>query len=84
MSRRAKTIATSQFAAALMAGTIIAGLPSAAMAQDNRPSAQPEPAPAPAPAPAEDLVIKTTAVAGAQRLEPSTILFFFDLGPCFI
>ena len=81
MSRRAKTIATSQFAAALMAGTIIAGLPSAAMAQDNRPSAQPEPAPAPAPAPAEDQVIKTIAVAGAQRLEPSTILSYVQLRP---
>jgi outer membrane protein insertion porin family len=90
MSRRAKTIATTQFAAALMAGTVLAGVPVMAAAQDN-PAAQPQPAPTsapapaptatPAPAPVEDQVIKTIAVSGAQRLEPSTILSYIKLRP---
>jgi outer membrane protein insertion porin family len=88
MSLRAKTIATTQFAAALMAGTILAGLPAGASAQDSAPPAQqgtptpgPAAAPAPAPAPVENQVIKTIAVAGAQRLEPQTILSYVQLRP---
>ena len=49
MSGRAKTFPASQFAAALLGCTILAGLPGAALAQDA-------PAAAPAPAPADDEV----------------------------
>ena len=57
----------------LLCGTMLGGLPAAACAQDAAP---PQPAPlAAAPrcrAPQRD-VIRTIAVAGAQRLEPETI-----------
>jgi outer membrane protein insertion porin family len=75
MSGRAKTIAATHFAAALMGCTILSGLPVAASAQDA-------PAPAPAPAPViapESDVIRTIAVAGAQRLEPATIVSYIQL-----
>ena len=51
MSRRAKTIANTQFAAALLAGTVLAGLPVVAAAQDNPAPAPDQAAPAPAPDP---------------------------------
>ena len=55
MSRRAKTIATTQFAMALLGGTILAGVPAAALAQDAE---QPAPQP-PAPAAEPGGVIRT-------------------------
>jgi outer membrane protein insertion porin family len=83
MSRRAKTIAASHFAVALMGGTMLAGIPSAALAQDAaaQGAAQPVPAPAPAPAPVENQVIRSISVVGAQRLEPNTILSYIQLRP---
>ena len=77
MSRRAKTIATTQFAMALLGGTILAGLPATALAQDAE---QPAPQP-PAPAAEQGGVIRTIAVSGAQRLEPQTILSYIQLRP---
>jgi outer membrane protein insertion porin family len=76
MSGRAKPIATTQFAVALLGCTCLAGLPGVAFAQE-------EPAPAAAAqAPAEQgQVIKSIAVAGAQRLEPSTIVSYIQMRP---
>ncbi len=71
---------------ALSCATILAGVPAAAFAQDEAPEAAPAAAPAaqsaatpaPAPAPAAD-VIRTISVAGAERLEPTTILSYIRL-----
>ncbi len=68
MSGRAKTI-PAQFAAGLLGCTILAGLPGAALAQD-------EPAPAD-----QGEVIRSIAVAGAQRLEPVTIVSYIQMRP---
>jgi outer membrane protein insertion porin family len=86
MSRRAETIATTQFAMALLGGTILAGVPALAFAQDSgpQPAAQPAPAAAPqaaAPALPQASVIRTIAVSGAQRLEAQTILSYIQLRP---
>jgi outer membrane protein insertion porin family len=85
MSRRAKTIATTQFAMALLGGTILAGVPAAALAQEagEQPAAQPAPAAPQAAAPTLEQgdVIRTIAVSGAQRLEPQTILSYIQLRP---
>jgi outer membrane protein insertion porin family len=83
MSRRAKTIAASHFAVALLAGTALAGIPGAALAQDATPGAQAQaaPAPAPAPAPAANEIIRSISVVGMQRLEPNTILSYIQLRP---
>ncbi|BBC73631.1 outer membrane protein assembly factor BamA [Altererythrobacter sp. B11] len=89
MSGRAKTIPVSHFAAGLLGCTMLAGLPCAAAAQDAAaegqtpaptPSASPAPTAAAAPAP-EGEVIRTIAVAGAQRLEPETIVSYIRLRP---
>src|SRR6185312_6385013 len=74
MSRRAETTALSHFAVALMAGTMLAGIPAAALAQGA-------PVPAVAPPPVENQVIRTISVVGAQRLEPTTILSYIQLRP---
>ena len=59
----------------LLAGTMLAGVPVAAFAQD-------EAAEAPAPAPlAQQEVVRSIAVSGAQRLEPQTILSYIKLRP---
>jgi outer membrane protein insertion porin family len=71
MSGKAKTIKASDFAAALLGCTILAGIPGAAFAQDA-PAAPAQPAPAPAPAPQQH-VIRSITIVGAQRLEPATI-----------
>src|SRR6478736_1100047 len=85
MSRRAKTIAISPFAVTLLAGTMLAGLPAAALAQGAPApaAAQPAPAaaPAPAPAPAPEEIIRSISVVGAQRLEANTILSYIQLRP---
>jgi outer membrane protein insertion porin family len=80
MSGKAKTFPASQFAAALLGCTILAGLPGTALAQDTPAPATPAPAPSPAPAP-QDQVIRQIAVAGAQRLEPSTIVSYIKMRP---
>ncbi|MBW8783813.1 MAG: outer membrane protein assembly factor BamA [Novosphingobium sp.] len=77
-------------AAALLGTTILAGIPSAALAQPARsaiplqqaPAAAPAVAPAaevaPAPAPAPE-IIRSITVQGAQRLEPDTILTYIKM-----
>ncbi len=63
---------------ALLAGTILTGLPVAASAQ----VAAPAPANAPAPvatAPAVERVIKSLRVDGSQRIEPETVLSYTRL-----
>src|SRR5690606_40174900 len=88
MSGRAKSIANTPFATALLGCTILAGIPGAALAQDvpeDAPPVSAEPAPAPAPAPSPEAsqgnVIRSIGVAGAQRLEPETIVSYIKLRP---
>jgi len=88
MSGRAKTIANSQFATALLCCTVLAGVPLAAHAQDASPAPTPAPtastpgAPsAPQPAAPAEHVVRTIGVAGAQRLEPETIVSYIQLRP---
>lgn len=69
---------------ALSGATMLAGVPYAALAQDEAvaPAAQPAPTPAPAPAPAPapvSNIITSISVAGAERLEPTTILSYIRL-----
>ena len=80
MSGRANTISASRFAAALLGCTVLAGLPASVLAQDAQPAAQPTPTPAPAPA-EQGQVIRSIAVAGAQRLEPATIVSYIQMRP---
>ena len=72
-------LTTGRLTAALLAGTILAGVPTGAFAQQAAP-AQPAASPAPAPTIAQDTV-RTIQVAGAQRLEPQTILSYIRLRP---
>ena len=78
MSRKAKTTAVSPFALALLGGTILAGLPAVASAQD---AAQPAPPVAAPQAEPQQDIIRSIAIAGAQRLEPQTILSYIALRP---
>jgi outer membrane protein insertion porin family len=64
----------SRLALSLLCGTVLGGMPVAAFAQD----AAPAPAPADAGAPQND-VIRSIAVAGAERLEPNTIVSYIRL-----
>ncbi|MEM7779819.1 MAG: outer membrane protein assembly factor BamA [Pseudomonadota bacterium] len=62
---------------------MLAGVPTAALAQDEvatapGTAAQAAPAPTPAPAPVSN-VIRSISVAGAERLEPTTILSYIRL-----
>jgi len=66
---------TAKLALSLMCGTMLGGYPIAALAQEA-----PAAAPAEAAAPQSD-VIRTIAVAGAQRLEPNTIVSYIRLRP---
>ncbi|WP_435417952.1 outer membrane protein assembly factor BamA [Parerythrobacter aurantius] len=66
-----------QWALALLSGTILAGVPLPAYAQDAASSSAPA---APSAAPTEE-VIQTISVQGAQRLEPDTILTYIRLRP---
>jgi outer membrane protein insertion porin family len=63
-------------AAALLAGTMLAGMPAGLLAQEA--SAQTPVAPASAEA---QETVRIIAVAGAQRLEPNTILSYIRLRP---
>jgi outer membrane protein insertion porin family len=65
-------------AAALLGGTMLAGMPAGLMAQEA--PAQ-TPAPAAASAPVAQETVRQIAVAGAQRLEPNTILSYIRLRP---
>jgi len=76
-----------RLAIALTCGTMLAGVPTIAFAQDasgeGQTAAQPAPAPTPAPTPvqatAANNVIRTISVSGAERLEPTTILSYIRL-----
>jgi len=96
MGLKASTIPATRFAAALLGCTVLAGLPGAALAQAGEDATQPAarqtpaptaaPATAPAVAPvvapaAQGDIIRTIAVAGAQRLEPQTIVSYIKLRP---
>ena len=76
---------TGRLAIALACGSMLAGVPFSALAQDevtggDQPAASPTPAPTPTPAPAPARnVIRTISVAGAERLEPTTILSYIRL-----
>jgi outer membrane protein insertion porin family len=66
-----------RLAGLLCCGSILAGMPALAHAQQ---AAEPAPAAAPAPAPApRDNTIKSISVVGAERLEPTTILSYIRL-----
>ena len=82
MSRRAETIKATRYAAALLGCTALGGMPVAAGAQDaGTPAPQPAQTQAPVPAQAQDMTIRTIAVAGAQRLEPQTIVSYIQMQP---
>ncbi len=66
---------------ALLAGTILAGMPVAAFAQTSAPVATPVIAPEPAPVVAAPVTISSVTVSGAQRLEPDTIRSYIQLRP---
>lgn len=85
-SRKAKG-ASGRLAIALTGATMLAGVPFSVAAQDagqdaggaaTQPAAQPAPAPAAAQAPQAN-IIRTISVAGAERLEPTTILSYIRL-----
>src|SRR5690606_775640 len=88
MSRTAKTIANSHFAAALMCGSILAGVPAIAFAQDAdadegvateaEDALQDDATPPPAPA---QQMIRSIVISGAQRLEPETIISYIRMRP---
>lgn len=79
MSSTTNSLKTSRLAVALLGCTALSGMPAAALAQDAQAPASPAPAPA-VSAPAEQGdVIRSIAVAGAQRLEPETILSYIQL-----
>ena len=65
-----------RFCAVLLSTSVLAGLPSAAMAQEA--PAAPVPVAQPAPAPVSN-TIRTISIVGAQRLEPQTILSYIRL-----
>ncbi|WP_427965104.1 outer membrane protein assembly factor BamA [Altererythrobacter sp.] len=66
-----------RLAVALLCGTMLAGLPAPVLAQDASPDEEAsEPAPQPAPV---DSTIRSISVAGAERLEPQTILSYIRL-----
>lgn len=65
-----------RIAASLLAGTMLAGVPSQLAAQAN-----PAPAPVPAAVTPVTETVRQIAVAGAQRLEPNTILSYIRLRP---
>ncbi|WP_341712909.1 outer membrane protein assembly factor BamA [Erythrobacter sp.] len=68
-----RNIPNARLAIALLAGTMLAGVPQIAVAQEESDQAA-----APAPVPQRD-VVRTISVSGAQRLEPQTILSYIRL-----
>lgn len=69
----------SQLAALLLGTTILAGAPTAAMAQAGAPAAAPLAGPTAAPADVEGQPIQTLVVRGAERLEAQTVLSYIKL-----
>ncbi len=79
MSGKAPSFAASRLAAALLGCTVLAGVPGTVLAQD---SAAPAPTPPQTPAAVQQTeVIRSISVAGAQRLEPETIVSYVQLRP---
>jgi outer membrane protein insertion porin family len=74
MSRKGSKLSTPKLAAVLLCGTVLAGVPEAAMAQG-----EPAPAAAPAAVVPPQIIIRTIVVTGAERLEPATILSYIQL-----
>ena len=73
-----------QLAAVLLAGTMLAGMPAAALAQETTTAAQAQPVAIQAPASGAAVradTVRQIAVAGAQRLEANTILSYIQLRP---
>ena len=68
---------TKRLMATLLAGTVMGGMPSAILAQETSETA----AEAEQPAAQQPDTVRTIAVAGAQRLEPQTILSYIRLRP---
>ncbi|WP_394706970.1 outer membrane protein assembly factor BamA [uncultured Erythrobacter sp.] len=69
-----------RLASLLCCGSILAGLPAMAGAQEASPAPAAQPATASAPVPAaRSNVIRTITVVGAERLEPTTILSYIRL-----
>lgn len=62
----------------LLCGTMLAGMPATVLAQDAPAPAAAQPAEAPA---VQSDVIRSIAVSGAQRLEPTTIVSYIRLRP---
>lgn len=72
--------AARRLATALTGATMLAGVPYTALAQDEGTASTGASQPAPNPAqPASTNVIRTISVAGAERLEPTTILSYIRL-----
>ena len=67
-----------RLASALCCGSILAGIPAIAHAQQANPAPAAQGVPAPAPAPSSN-AIRTITVVGAERLEPTTILSYIRL-----
>ncbi|MBX7495710.1 outer membrane protein assembly factor BamA [Qipengyuania sp. 6B39] len=65
-----------RLAIGLLAGTMLAGMPQVALAQEAEAAQAATPAPA-----AQQETVQTIAVSGAQRLEPQTILSYIRLRP---
>ncbi|HTN15398.1 MAG TPA: outer membrane protein assembly factor BamA [Sphingomonadaceae bacterium] len=78
MGLHGKKFSAPKIAAALLGGTILAGQPAVASAQDQGTPSIPAPA-AVAPALPAVQAIRSLVVTGAQRLEPQTILSYIQL-----
>lgn len=88
MGSKARTIISQHYAATLLGCTMLAGLPVHAVAQDGDADVAPaqevqeQATPAPAPSAQEQAdIVRSIAVAGAQRLEPETIVSYIQLRP---
>lgn len=75
MTTTGSAIAGRRLALALMGGTILAGMPAVAVAQDAETATA---APA-APVVAKPQIIRSITITGSQRLEPNTILSYIRL-----
>ncbi|QIQ86516.1 outer membrane protein assembly factor BamA [Erythrobacter sp.] len=78
--------ATGRLVLALTCGSMLAGVPYEVRAQDEAAQPAPTPAPTPTPTPTPEPapepsanIIRTISVAGAERLEPTTILSYIRL-----
>lgn len=84
VSSEANKALTRRTQAALLLGTIIGGWSAPALAQTAAPATTapaPQAAPVPAPAVAQQRIIRSVAVRGAQRLEAETVRSYSQLQP---